>query len=80
MSGTRAPTPVRDPADRRLQISPRAADDHDVVDYEFLPPEHPDAVRWMRAKRRRNIEIVTALVACAGITWMFAFFCKVLTG
>ena len=51
-----------------------------MVDYEFLPPEHPDAVRWMRAKRRRNIEIVTALVACAGITWMFAFFCKVLTG
>ncbi len=79
MSGNWGPG-VRQRRGGGLQISPRAADDHDVVDYEFLPPEHPDAVRWMRAKRRRNIEIVTAIVACAGITWMFAFFCKVLTG
>jgi hypothetical protein len=48
-------------------------------DFEHLPPDHPEAIAWGRAKRRRNIEIVVAIVVCGAFSAMFAMFCRILT-
>jgi hypothetical protein len=50
-----------------------------VVDFENLPPNHPEAIAWTRAKRRRNIEIAIAVVVCGAFCAMFAIFCRILT-
>jgi hypothetical protein len=50
-----------------------------VEDWKYLPSQHPEAKAWVRAKRRNQLELVSAIFAFATVGVLFVAFCRILT-
>jgi hypothetical protein len=50
-----------------------------VDDWKYLPPQHPEAKAWLRARRRHRLELASAIFACATVGGLFVAFCRILT-